>query len=95
VVDLYWAVIIALVLLIPILAIVLDSSVGQALANRIARGQEEGATKEIGQRVEELEAEMKYLGASLESLREETEFVRRLIEGADAGGAAARLEPGE
>ena len=90
----YWAVIIALVLLIPILAIVLDSSVGQALANRIARGDEERATREIGARVGELEAEVKYLSASVESLREETEFVRRLIEGADEGGAA-RLEPGE
>ena len=91
----YWAVIIALVLLIPILAIVLDSSVGQALANRITVGQEKGATKEIGARVEEIEAEVKYLAASLESLREETEFVRRLVEGTDAGGPAARLEPGE
>jgi hypothetical protein len=91
---LYWAVIIALVLLIPILAIVLDSSVGQALANRIARGEEERATREIGTRVGELEAEVKYLSESLESLREETDFVRRLIEGADEGGRA-RLEPGE
>ena len=90
----HWAVIIGLVLMIPILAIVLDSSVGQALANRIARGVEEGKSREIEPRVGELEAEVKYLSESMESLREETEFVRRLIEGADEGGAT-RLGPGD
>jgi hypothetical protein len=80
--------------MIPILAIVLDSSVGQALANRIARGEEDGKSPEIESRVGELEAEVKYLSESMESLREETEFVRRLIEGADEGGAT-RLGPGD
>lgn len=89
----HWAVIIGLVLLIPILAIVLDSSVGQALANRIARGEGDGRSPEIDSRVQELEAELKYLTESMESLREETEFVRRLIEGTDGG--ASRLGPGE
>jgi len=37
---------------------------------------------------------VKYLSESMESLREETEFVRRLIEGADEGGAT-RLGPGD
>ncbi len=89
----YWAVIIALVLLIPILAIVLDSSVGQAWANRIARG-EDAKAPEIGARVQELEADVKYLTESLESLRDETEFVRRLVEGTDDGDPS-RLGPGE
>ncbi len=93
-VDLHWAFIIFLVLMIPILAIVLDSSIGQALANRISRGDADGNTAEIGTRIQELEAEVKYLTESLESLREETEFVRRLIEGADERGAT-RLGPGE
>ena len=90
----HWAVIIGLVLMIPILAIVLDSSVGQAWANRIARGDEEGRSPETDSRIGELEAEVKYLAESMESLREETEFVRRLIEGADEGGAT-RLGPGD
>ena len=90
----HWAIIIGLVLLIPILAIVLDSSVGQALANRIARGEEDGTPPEISNRVDELEAEVKYLTESMESLREETEFVRRLIEGAD-DSRSPRLGPGE
>jgi hypothetical protein len=80
--------------MIPILAIVLDSSVGQALANRIARATEEGKSREIGPRVEELEAEVKYLTESMESLREETEFVRRLVEGTGQSDAS-RLGPGE
>jgi hypothetical protein len=80
--------------MIPILAIVLDSSVGQAWANRIARGAEDGTSPEIDTRIGELEAEVKYLAESMESLREETEFVRRLIEGADEGGVT-RLGPGD
>jgi hypothetical protein len=80
--------------MIPILAIVLDSAVGQALANRIARGQKEDGSPEMSGRVEQLEAEVKYLGESLESLREETDFVRHLIEGSD-GNDRSRLEPGD
>jgi hypothetical protein len=94
VVGLHWAFIIFLVLMIPILAIVLDSSIGQALANRISRGEGDGTSPEIDTRVQELEAEVKYLTESMESLREETEFVRRLIEGGDEG-SASRLGPGE
>jgi prefoldin subunit 5 len=36
----------------------------------------------LADRVDELEAEVKYLGESLESLREESSFVRALIEAA-------------
>ena len=80
--------------MIPILAIVLDSSVGQAWANRIARGVDEGSSPEIDTRVQELEAEVKYLTESMESLREETDFVRRLVEGSGEGDTS-RLGPGE
>ena len=88
-----WAVIIGLVLMIPILAIVLDSPVGQAMAARISSGEGDEASPELSSRVDQLEAEMKYLGESLESLREETEFVRRLIEG--SGEEPSRLGSGE
>ncbi len=76
-----WAFVIILVLMIPILAIVLDSQVGQAFANRIARGESGEDQKQLVARVQELEAEVRYLGESLESIREEAEFVRSLIEG--------------
>ena len=75
-----WAFVIVLVLLIPILAIVIDSQVGQALANRISRSVPEGS-REMAARVESLEAEVRYLSESLESLREESGFVRALMEG--------------
>ena len=88
-----WAVIIGLVLMIPILAIVLDSPVGQAMAARISGGDREDGDPELGSRIEQIEAEMKYLGESVESLREEAEFVRRLIEGSD--DEASRIGPGE
>ncbi len=90
----HWAVIIGLVLMIPILAIVLDSAVGQALANRISRGERGEETPEIGSRINELEAEVRYLAESFESLREETEFVRRLIEGS-GGDEPSQLGPGD
>lgn len=89
-----WAVIIGLVLMIPILAIVLDSPVGQAMAARITRGEQEQAAPELDSRIDQLEAEMKYLGESLESLREETEFVRHLIEGSGSD-EPSRLGSGE
>lgn len=68
-------------LMIPILAIVLDSQLGQALANRLTMDESAGAGP-LADRVDELEAEVKYLGESLESLREESSFVRALIEAA-------------
>lgn len=75
-----WAFVIVLVLLIPILAIVIDSQVGQALANRISRAVPEGA-EDLASRIESLEADIRYLSESLESLSEETRFVRSLLEG--------------
>lgn len=75
-----WAFVIVLVLLIPILAIVIDSQVGQALANRISRSVPDGA-EDLASRIESLEADMRYLSESFESLSEETKFVRSLLEG--------------
>ena len=86
-----WALVLVLGLLIPILAIVLDSPVGRALADRLSwEGEDEG----LGNRMESLEAEVRYLSESLESLREETEFLRSLVEGED-GGDRRRLDSGD
>ena len=74
-----WAFVIVLVLLIPILAIVIDSQVGQALANRISRSVPEGA-QDLATRIESLEADIRYLSESFESLRDDTDFVRSLLE---------------
>lgn len=77
--TLFWALmVVVLILLIPLLAIVIDSQIGQALARRIAREPPPG---ELEARVEALEGELKYLGESVESLREEAVFIRSLVEG--------------
>jgi archaellum component FlaC len=76
---LVWAVIAFLILLIPLTAIVIDSQLGQAIANRISGGPMDASG--LQGRIEKLEAEMRYLSESVESLTEETEFVRSLIEG--------------
>lgn len=72
-----WGIVAVLALLIPILAILLDSQVGQAMADRIS--DEEGDADP--ERLEALEAEVQYLSESVERLREETEFLRSLLEG--------------
>ncbi len=75
-----WAVVLILVLLIPLVAIVIDSQIGQALAERIA-GRKDG--EELRSRLDTLEAEVRYLSESVESLREEAAFLRSLVEGRD------------
>jgi hypothetical protein len=63
-----------LVLLIPLLAVVLDSQLGRALAQRV---ENQGLG---GERLTALEADVERLSRELENLREQTEFVDRLLE---------------
>lgn len=88
-----WSYIVLLALLIPLLAIILDSRVGQAVADRISGPTEEEGERE--QRLESLESEVRYLSESLEALREETEFLRALLEGRTEGEEGKRLGPGD
>lgn len=86
-----WAFVIVLVLLIPLLAIVIDSQVGQALADRISgRRQVQG---DLEERLTALEGEIRYLAESVDHLQEESRFLRSLIEG--RGEEEPRLGPGE
>ncbi len=86
----FWAlVVVALILLIPLLAIVIDSQIGQALARRIAR---EAPPGELEARVDALQGELEYLTQSVEGLREETVFIRALVEGKERPRVA--LPPG-
>ena len=88
-----WAFVLVLVLLIPLLAIVIDSQFGQALADRISAGRDREAGNLHG-KVESLEADVRYLTESVESLREETEFLRSLLEGrTEPPGLTAGEEP--
>ncbi len=81
-------VLLVLVLMIPLLAVVLDSQLGQALARRVERRSLEDP------RVEALEAEVDRLVAEVERLAERAEFVDRLLT-EEAERQEPRLPPGE
>ena len=76
----FWQLIIVLVLLIPILSIVLDSQVGQAIAARLERrgiGAPEDVTVD---RIAFLEGEVEQLQAELKRLSDEGQFLQQLLE---------------
>ena len=82
-----WSVVLILVLLIPLAAVVLDSRLGKALANRIEGGSPDNA------RLAALEAEVDRLSTELERVQEETEFVTRLLEERAQGSDGPSLPP--
>jgi cell division protein FtsB len=63
------------VLMIPLMAVVLDSQLGRALARRI-----EGGRPGDDARISALEAEVERLVREVERLQEQSEFVERLLE---------------
>lgn len=81
-----WGLFFILVLLIPLLAVILDSQLGRALARRIEGGAPDSA------RLSRLEAELERLSAEVERLQEQADFTTRLLESRGEGG---RLPPGE
>ena len=71
--------IVLVVLMIPILAIVLDSQLGRALASRLERrglGEGDGM---VAERMAYLEGEVERLSSELERLDEESRFMTRLL----------------
>ncbi len=70
-------VVVLLLMMIPLTAIVLDSEVGRALARRLGTG-ETDAEGEV--RLKRLEEEVRYLSETVESLQDETTFIRKLLE---------------
>jgi hypothetical protein len=89
----FWPIILVLVLLIPILAIVLDSQLGRALASRLERrslGEPDGL---MGERVGYLEGEVERLSQELVRLEEESRFLHQLLE--ERHGGAEALPPGD
>ncbi len=85
--------IVVLVLLIPILAIVLDSHVGKAIAARL-----EGRALEppdvVGDRVAFLEGEVERLASELQRLDEESQFLQNLLADRPKREALPRGEEG-
>lgn len=80
-----WPIIILLVLFIPILAIVLDSQLGRALAQRLERRELGGQTLD-NERMAYLEGEVERLASELHRLDEESQFLHKLLT-ERAGGA--------
>ena len=74
------ALIFLLVLMIPILAIVLDSPVGRALARRLeGRELSSGADKMTSERLSYLEGEVERLTTEVRRLEEESQFLNNLL----------------
>lgn len=71
--------ILVLVVLIPLLAIVLDSQVGRALASRLERRSLEGPADLTAERIAYLEGEIERLTNEVMRLDEESQFVHRLL----------------
>ena len=71
--------ILVLVIMIPLLAIVLDSQVGRALASRLERRGIEGPQDLTAERIAFLESEVERLSAEVARLDEEGQFVHKLL----------------
>ena len=79
-------------LLIPILAIVLDSpAVRNMLESR--RGPRSGQVEELSNRVIMLEDQVDEIGRALEQMREETQFLQRLLESPEERDPSKKLQP--
>lgn len=89
--------ILVLVVLIPLLAVVLDSRFGQALASRLERRGIAGPDNLGAERIAYLEGEVERLTSEVMRLDEESQFVHRLLtERTEATGESlpAGDEPG-
>ncbi|HEV8197428.1 MAG TPA: hypothetical protein VGP87_12355 [Gemmatimonadales bacterium] len=84
-------IVLLLVLLIPIFAILTDSPLGRALARRLeGRTAAPPEVTELVQRVELLSGEVDDLTRAVETLKEENQFIQRLLE---EGGGRPPLPP--
>ncbi len=81
--------ILILVVLIPLLAIVLDSSVGRALGSRLERHSSDGGQEVMAERIAFLEVEIERLTGEIARLDEEGQFVTKLLLERSESGAAA------
>ena len=84
-------IVLLLVLLIPIFAILTDSPLGRALARRLeGRNAPPPELADLIQRVELLSGEVDDLSRAVETLKEENQFMQRLLE---EGGGRPPLPP--
>jgi len=80
--------IVFLVLLIPILAIFLDSDLGKALARRLERGRRNPGGDALQDRISFLDGEVDRLSREVHRLEEESQFMQKLLE--ERSGAHGR-----
>ena len=77
--------IVLLVVLIPILAIVLDSQLGRALAGRIEGRRIQGGDEVTQERIALLEGEVERLSKELNRVSEESQFLHKLLTARSSG----------
>ena len=73
-------IILILALMIPLIAVVLDSHLGRALADYVARRGGEPLDAGANKRLSALESEVERLNAEILRLEEETTFLHKLLE---------------
>lgn len=86
--------ILVLVVLIPLLAIILDSQVGKALAARLEHRGLNAPADVTAERIAYLESEVERLSSEIQRLDEQSEFVTKLLTERPAEQEAA-LPPGD
>ena len=86
--------ILVLVVLIPLLAIILDSQVGKALAARLEQRGLGSPADVTAERIAFLEGEVERLSSEIARLDEQSEFVHKLLTERQPGREAA-LPPGD
>lgn len=82
-----------LVVFIPLLAILLDSQLGRALASRLERRSLDGPSDLMAERVAYLEGEVERLTSEVSRLDEEGQFVTKLL--SERSDSEAALPPGD
>jgi hypothetical protein len=77
-----FVVVLLVALMIPVTAILLDSPLGRSIARRLeSQGAGEGAgVRQLERRVEALETDLEDVNRSLAGMRDELQFVQRLLE---------------
>jgi hypothetical protein len=80
------AAVLLVALMIPVTAILLDSPLGRSMARRLEGQGDSGVAssaagvQQLQRRVEVLEADLEELNRSIAGMREELQFVQRLLE---------------
>ena len=76
-------------LMIPIVAILVDSPLGRSVARRLEGGTEKSAdVLDLQRKVDLLEGEMEELHRSLTGMKDELQFVQRLLEKPKSSGSS-------